>query len=273
MSVVWCNGEIVDQLHLKSNERGLMLGDGIFETIAVRAGNPIWLPEHIQRMGDAAAELGIGFSSENIFDAVKAVLKHSQAEAEVLRITLTRGPTLRGLAAEGTTPSLIITLSPFDRSALQKSVRLATSAIRRNETAPSCRLKTLSYIDAIAAAREVSARADDALMLNSKGHVASTTIGNIFLLKANVLSTPSTDQAILPGIARQKLIRGAAELGLIVEERAVEIKELHAADCVFVTNSLRLATPVSSLDGKACGTRDIGFIQGYYEQHSKGDAT
>ena len=271
MSVVWCNGEIVDELHLKSNERGLMLGDGIFETIAVRAGNAIWLNEHIQRMGNAAAELGIGFSSENVLHAVKMVLKYSQAEAEVLRITLTRGPTARGLAADGTSPSLIITLNPFDRNALPKSVRLATSVIRRNETAPSCRLKTLSYIDAIAAAREVSKRADDALMLNSKGHVASTTIGNIFLLKANVLITPSTSQAILPGIARQKLIHGAAELGLVFEERAVEAKELHVADCVFITNSLRLATPVSSLDGKACRTRDIGFIQGYYENHSKGD--
>ena len=272
MSVVWCNGEVVDELHLKSNERGLMLGDGIFETIAVRAGNAIWLNEHIQRMGNAAAELGIGFSSDNILEAVKVVLKHSQAKTEVLRITLTRGPSPRGLAAEGTTPSLIITLNPFDRNALPKSVRLATSQIRRNETAPSCRLKTLSYIDAIAAAREVSTRADDALMLNFLGNVASTTIGNVFLLKANVLITPSPDQAILPGIARHKLICGAAELGLIVQERAVEAKELHTADCVFVTNSLRLATPVSSLDGKACGTRDIGFIQGYYEQHSKGDA-
>ena len=272
MSVVWYNGAIVDQLNLQPSDRGLLLGDGIFETVAVRAGKPVWLDEHITRMKHAAMELGLKFSAEQIELAIKAILQESQTETEVLRITLTRGPTARGLAAEGLTSSLVVSLNGFDRKALSQSVRLATSAIRRNEFAPSSRLKTLSYIDAIAAAREVSARADDALMLNTKGNVASTTIGNIFFLKGKSLITASQDQAILPGIARQKLLLGAHNLGLDGEERAVHREELHTADCVFITNSLRLAMPVSSIDDKACGTRDIGLIQAYYEQLAKGDS-
>jgi branched-chain amino acid aminotransferase len=268
MSVVWFNGEFVQRLSVDADERGLMLGDGIFETIAVRNGRTVWLKEHLNRMAQASVELGIGFDRKKIERAVAEVLIKSHAAAEVLRITLTRGPTARGLSAEGQTPSLILSLNPFDRSALPKHTRLATSKIRRNQTAPSSRLKTLSYIDEIQAAREVSHLADDALMLNTMGHVASTTIANIFLVKGNLLITPADNQGILQGIARKKLLEATH---LIVESRVVETQELTQADCVFLTNSLRLATPVSEIDGKLCGTRDIGFIHSYYEQISNGD--
>jgi branched-chain amino acid aminotransferase len=273
MSVTWYNGAFVENLNLDPAERGLMLGDGIFETIAVRSGKAIWLKEHLARMAKAAQELGIGWDEKSISHAVNTVLKHSQSATEVLRVTLTRGPTLRGLAVDGARPSLLIALNAFNRSKLPATMRLATSLIRRNASAPSSRLKTLSYIDAIVAAREVSARADDALMLNTEGHVASTTVANIFLLKGQVLITPAADQGILNGIARQKLTVNAVRLGLRTEERGVKPHELHEADAVFLTNSLRLATTVTSIDGRACGTRDIGFIKDYYEKSSEGEAS
>jgi branched-chain amino acid aminotransferase len=273
MSVTWCNGAFVDQLTLDPAERGVMLGDGIFETIAVRSGKPIWLDEHLARMTNAAKELQIAFDTASITKSVGLILKHSEAAAEVLRITLTRGPTARGLAAEGLTPSLLLSLNSFDHSKLPATLRLATSSIRRNASAPSSRLKTLSYIDAIAAAREVAARADDAVMLNTQGHVASNTVANIFLLKGQALITPAADQGILNGIARQKLLEAATHLSLRPEERAVKPQELHEADAVFLTNSLRLAIAVTSIDGRASGTRDISFIKVYYEKIIGGESS
>ena len=263
----WCNGSFVEQLTLAVNERGLMLGDGIFETIAVRVGKPIWLEPHLQRLQSAAGELGISCDMTTIKTALATVLQKSSAPSEVLRITLTRGPTPRGLAADGHQPSLVISLSAFDLGNLPKSVRLATSKVRRNVTAPSSRLKTLSYIDAIAAAREVADGADDALMLNTNDHVASTTIANIFLLMGETLVTPADDQGLLKGIARATLLANAKELGLHAKARIVKPDELHAADAVFLTNSLRLATHVSSIDGKTCGTRDISFINAFFERN------
>lgn len=260
---VWCNGHFVENLSLDVAERGLMLGDGIFETIAMRGGKAIWLDEHLQRLQSAATELGLKLNIVEIHAALSAVLGQSSSPNEVLRLTLTRGPTPRGFTADGESPSLIISLNPFDLSKLPKSVRLATSSIRRNPTSPASRLKTLSYIDGIAAAREVAAHADDAVMLNTDGHVASTTIANIFLLKHKKLVTPANDQAILKGIARSKLINGAVELGLQIETRPVKPDELLKADAVFLTNSLRLATAVSTIDRTPCGSRDIGFINAF----------
>ena len=100
------------------------------------------------------------------------------------------------------------------------------------------------------AAREVMEVADDALMLNTAGHVASTTIGNLFLLRSGKQITPRADQGILCGITRAKLLAQA-------EEAVVTVADLFAADAVFRTNSLRLVTQVSMLDGKLLGSAAV----------------
>ena len=139
--------------------------------------------------------------------------------------------------------------------------RVVTSSIRRNETAPSCRHKTLSYIDAITAARDAVARgADDAMMLNCAGLVASGTISNIFVLRGGELATPSLDQGILPGITRRIILGIAASIGLRTVERRVSVTELSQADAVFFTNSLRLIRQLTALDGLPLGKRSLSPV-------------
>ena len=255
MSIAWFNGALVDGLlKLDSADRGLTLGDGLFETIAVYGSRVIWLDEHVTRMENSASELGIGFDAEKIRAGIAAVLKRNEFPFSSLRITLTRGVVQpRALAGHGAKPNLMIVLTQFE-PAHGQTIVLATSAIRRNATAPSSRLKTLSYIDNIAAAREVAARADDALMLNTVGNVACTSIGNLFLIKDNQLITPRADQGILCGIARAKLLPEA-------REEIVSVADVFSADAVFRTNSLRLITPVTMLDGKPLGTGSVDHIK------------
>ena len=261
MSAVWFNGTFVEgTLPLGAHDRGFLLGDGVFETVAVINRKPLWLDEHVQRMAHAAAELGIAFNAERTFTGLTEILKKSEAQCEVLRITLSRGKAARGLAGDGTLPSLLITLDEFAAKNLFQSCRLKVSQVRRNEFAPSSRLKTLSYIDGIAAAREVAGEADDALMLNTSGHVASTTVGNIFVLQGDALITPSLDQGILPGITRRVLLDNAEKLGLKPVERAVPLEDLVRADAVFLCNSLRFIRPVTTLNGEPLGKRPLDSL-------------
>jgi branched-chain amino acid aminotransferase len=258
LNAVWFNGQFIDgPLPLDPHDRGFLLGDGVFETIAVINHKPLWLDEHLQRMSQAAAELGIVFNAEGLFAGLGDVLKKSQVQFEDLRITLSRGKTTRGLAGDGASPGLLISLDEFDAKNLFQLCRLKVSTVRRNEFAPSSRLKTLSYIDGIAAAREVAADADDALMLNTGGHVASSTIANIFLLHANELITPSLNQGILPGITRRVLLDSAKRIGLAPVEKAVSLEDLFRADAVFLCNSLRFLRPVTTLNGEPLGKRSI----------------
>lgn len=263
MSIIWFNGEFAsDRISLDAADRGLTLGDGIFETIAVLNSKPVWLSEHLKRMSRSAGELGIGFDEVALRSAIAKVLEKSKDGEEVLRLTLTRGPVAaRSFSSSGSIPSLLITLAKFETPKVPQTTILATSTIRRNETAPSSRLKTLSYIDAIAAAREVAGRADDALMLNMGGNVASTTIGNLFVLKGKQLFTPALNQGILPGIARAKLLEPARELGFEAHEAILTLDDLHAADAVFRTNSLRLVTQVTMLDGRLLRQGSVQFIR------------
>jgi branched-chain amino acid aminotransferase len=258
----WFNGALVEgPLAIARGERGLLLGDGLFETILVLNRTPLWGNMHFLRLEAAAQELGLGFDRDGLDDAVAGILKDSPASHQVLRVTLTRGSAARGLAADGANPSLLLTLDPFDPALMFKPVTLARTTIRRSTSSIASRHKTLSYIDNIAAAREAAARgAEDALMLNTRGGVACTSIANIFLISGSTLITPARDQAILTGIMRQALIHAAPRLGLSVEERAVKPAELKKADAVFLTNSLRFIRPVSSLDGRKLRSRDLSSL-------------
>ena len=261
MSVVWFNSEFLyDTLPLDPADRGLMLGDGLFETIAVAGGQAIWLDEHIARLVASATALDISADEADLRVSIAKVLKRSNALYEVLRVTLTRGVTQRGLAADAHHSSLLISLLPFDPAQQPQSLTFATSIIRRNETAPSSRHKTLSYIDNVAAAREVKGKADDALMLNTSGHVACSTVGNIFISQDGVLVTPRDDQGILQGITRAKIFENAM---FKTRQDIVTVDDLYSADAVFLTNSLRLVTPVTKLDDRTLGTASVQHIKDY----------
>jgi branched-chain amino acid aminotransferase len=247
LSIVWLNGKFAGgDLPLDPADRGFLLGDGVFETVAVKTGRAIWLPEHVARMESAARELGIPFNREDVLSGVARVLGKSASDGEVLRITISRGVGTRGLAGNGKAPTLLVTLAAFSYAASPQACRVKISTIRRNEHAPSSRLKTLSYIDGIMAAREVAGDADEALMLNTAGHVASATIGNVFLLKDNTLVTPSLDQGILAGIMRRKIIEAQV---FATVQRPVNRQELGEADAVFLCNSLRPLRPIGHLNG------------------------
>jgi branched-chain amino acid aminotransferase len=259
MSVVWFNGAIVEgPLSLDPRDRGLLLGDGLFETILVLNKTALWRHMHLARMEGSANALGLAFDRARVDAAVDALLAVSTASRQALRVTLTRGAGPRGLAGNGGPSTLLASLEPLDPQSLFEPVTLARSLIRRSAASPAARHKTLSYIDNIAAAREAAARgAGDALMLNTDGAVACSTIANVFLLRDRMLITPARDQAILTGVMRQALLAAAHRLGFKSEERRVALEELHMADAVFLTNSLRIVRTVKSLDGKPLATGDL----------------
>lgn len=259
MRRVWFNGAIADgPLAIDPGDRGLTLGDGLFETLLVVNRRPLWRHMHLARMEGAARDLGIGFDTDAIAAAVDGLLEVCEAGHHVLRVTLTRGAAARGLAGNGALPTLFATLEPFDASLILQPVTLMTASIRRSQDSLAARMKTLSYIDNIAAAREAAAHgADDALMLNGAGKVSCATTANLFLVKKNKLITPSRDQAILTGVTRQALIAAAQHIGIFTEERPVTVVDLFRADGAFLTNSLRLIRSVVSIDRQPLPQPDL----------------
>jgi branched-chain amino acid aminotransferase len=233
-------------------DRGLCLGDGVFDTLCAFRGIPFAAERHLDRLEGQAESIGIPVDPARVREGWDAVLAAADAEHSVLRTTVTRGRSGRGLWPAGeVTPTIMVSATPWNPALFAFPVRLVTSAIRRNSTSPASRLKALGYLDNILAAREAKeSGADDALFLNDRDQVACTTIANVFAVEGDRLITPPPDDGLLAGITRDLVLEAAAGVGLRSVEASLAPADLLFADAVFLTNSLRFLCPVVALDGQ-----------------------
>ena len=240
-------------MSLPLNDRGLLLGDGLFETLLAVDGAPRDWAAHMARLELGCAALGLPApDAAAARAAAQAALSAAGLEAgrAALRITWTAGSGGRGLdRPEPCDPVLFATASPAPAPA--GPLRLITAATRRNAGSIASRHKTLSYLDNVLARREATlAGADEAVMLNSDGHVACAAAGNLFWVADGRLMTPALDCGILAGVTRAKVLAWARQAGVPVSEVMMGPSALDEAEAVFVTNSLVGARCALSLDGR-----------------------
>ncbi len=251
--MIWHNGALREgtTIALEAGDRGLLLGDGLFETVAVFNRTPFRLAEHWDRMTAAAVQLGIPLGRAELDRAVTALVAASADAHGILRITVTRGVGPRGLApAPNAVPTILATLAPWRPDMAFRSVALATSSIRRNGGSPLSRIKSLGYLDNVLALKEaLELGADDALLLNEAGSVACSSAANVFAMSGSRLLTPPIADGVLPGITRALVLGLAPGCGLSVAEVSLKLEDLRGADAVFLTNSVRLLDRVRRLDG------------------------
>lgn len=254
--MLWINGRIQPgpSVAFDLSDRGLLLADGLFETMACSHGAVIWRDEHLARLAQAAADLAIPCDLALAGQALDA-LAAADPGAGAVRLTLTRGPAPRGLRLPDIShPTLFATRAPWRAQGLFQPITLATSPIRRNSTSPTSRLKTLAYLDGVLGLRQALAQgADDALFLNEHGRVACTSAGNLLLIRDGQLITPPVSDGVLPGITRARLLALAPVVGLQAIEASLSLADLVQADHLFTSNSLRFITPISAIDGVAVG--------------------
>jgi branched-chain amino acid aminotransferase len=251
--ITWWDGAVRDgtSVPFDLTDRGLTLGDGLFETMVAVAGVIDQAGAHLDRMTAGAATLGIPVDRDAIAAAAQALADRAGPAGGIIRLTLTRGPGQRGLVPPAEPrPVLFGALSAYRPELAFAPVRLATATPRRNDRSPTSGLKTLGYLDAILGLREaIDAGADDALFLDTTGHVACTSVANVAVVKDRRLATPALAHGVLPGTQRARLLRLAARAGLEPVETALTPADLLAADAVLLTNSVRLLCPVTALDG------------------------
>jgi branched-chain amino acid aminotransferase len=116
----------------------------------------------------------------------------------------------------------------------------------RNQASPLSRIKSLNYLDAVLARREAAERgADDAVMLNTAGRAAETSIANLFARIGGAWATPAVGEGALPGIMRAEV-----RVRLRAAERPIALEELLRAEALLLTNALSIRA-ASSLEGTA----------------------
>lgn len=255
--MIWLNGRLVprEQAHVDIADRGLLLGDGLFETLRVYGGHVFKLEDHLGRLARGAAELGIPLPLDgpDIASAAHETLEahHLDAASAALRITLTRGPGQRGLLPpEDPRPNLIISVSPYHPAVPDDGYAVTTAKrVRRNEGSLTARLKTLGYLDNIVAQTEAAVEgADEALLLNNRGAIVCGARSNVFAVIKGTLLTPAIEEGALPGITRATVLHLARELSAATSETRITLGDLAKAEEAFLTNSLLEIVPIRRVD-------------------------
>lgn len=271
--MIWLNGEFLDDRHARIDprDRGLLLGDGLFETLLARKGHIAFLDDHILRLAAGGNILGIPlpFPPDHLAVACSMLLNANElqeAPRVALRITLTRGVGPRGLLPPDTpSPTLMITAAPSPKPVLSQTAMLATP--RRNALSPSSRLKALPYLDNLLARQEAHSRgADEAIMLDTSGHLACASIANIFLWEDGTLVTPAEECGILPGITRAAVLALAERQSIETREELILPERLARCNGAFLTNSLMGIMPLTRIDDRELASQRLtARLQAAYE--------
>lgn len=255
--MIWLDGKIIDddvRITLAS-DRGLLLGDGLFETVKIHNGRAVFLGEHLMRLTRSAEFFALLVDRQKLEAGLRTLLGLAGPDfSGSARLTVSRGPGPRGLApipVAQQRPVLFITLAESS-SHKEKAVGDAVlSPYMRSSTAPTSCHKTLSYTDNLAARRAASQQgAIDAIFGNERGEAASTSMANIFVDVGNEILTPPLSAGILPGIVREKILSMARIRNLPVRERRISLSDL-SGRWIYRTNSL-LGVDTVRLVGNDC---------------------
>ncbi|WP_445937999.1 aminodeoxychorismate lyase [Pseudomonas sp.] len=244
----WVDGQPAELLSVK--DRGLAYGDGLFETIAVNAGQPLLLERHLARLAEGCVRLKIPLD----LSAVRAqLLAFSQLLGEgVAKLILTRGDGQRGYAPpQSTQPTLILqaTAKPvYPAAYAQQGVRLFACATRLAEQPLLAGLKHLNRLEQVLARSEwQDAEHAEGLMLDAGGRVIEGVYSNLLLVSGGVLITADLSRCGVAGVMRAELLNQAAAQGIECQVRDISYAELLAADEVMLCNSVYGVWPVRAL--------------------------
>ncbi len=202
-----------DSLHLPLSDRGLQLGDGLFETVLVRDGSPQLLNEHLARWCISARQLGMrnppAQSQLEVLIAEAVERANLNRGDGALRLNWSRGSSqTRGLdAPTGIEPRFWFTLLPWTPTFMPIDVIISRHE-RRNADSQLSQCKHFGYAQAILARSEARvANADDALLLNTKGELCCGTAANLLVRRQGAWLTPPLSSGCLPGIMRGRALK------------------------------------------------------------------
>jgi branched-chain amino acid aminotransferase len=238
--VVWVDGSFVaaptTTPAVAPLDDAVLVGAGVFETIAIRGAQPRHRRRHLDRLHASAAIVGVAVDRRTVDRGIDAVLARWEATDGRLRVTVTAGGTV------------IVAASP--RPLIGDVAVMVTVPWPRNERSPLAGAKSTSYLENTLAFAHASSRgANEALFLNTRGAVCEGSRSNVFAVRDGRVVTPPLSAGCLAGVTRALVI----EYGGAVED-TLTVDDLLSADEAFLTSALRGAQPIATIDGTHIGS-------------------
>ncbi len=245
---IWCDDEFIEagRFTLSPWDRGLTIGLGLFETMLALDGKIAFFQKHISRMEKSCAVVApesqaiIRRSATAIRRAAEELLQrngHTGGRSRVrLSLTSGEGALDRACATSSGRMWLMSAKAPEPPD----SVTLAVCPWTRNPGCALAGIKSACWAEnalALAWARENDA--DEPLFLTPDGRICETATSNVFLVRDGKLATPALDSGCLPGVCRAVVLELCHNQGIACAERDIRLEDLHGADGIFLTSSLR----------------------------------
>ena len=270
-------------------DSGFMLGDGVWEGLRVHAGRNAFLDQHLDRLweGATAIYMDIGNSRDELEQRIYATLDANAMSACHIRLLVTRG--LRSTPYQDprvvVSPATVVIIAEYKDplpATIEKGIRLATVHVRRGyPDVQDPKLNSHSKLNCITACIQATqAGADEALMLDPHGFVATCNSTHFFIVKKNRRGVEevwtSSGDYCLAGITRGNVIAVCEDYGIPVFQKNFSLTDVYSASEAFVTGTFAGVVPVTSIDGrKLTDARGpmVARLQGLYRALIEADVT
>jgi len=269
--LIYMNGELVPRAEAKVSvfDSGFALGDGVWEGLRLHNGKFAFLDKHLDRLFEGAAtmEIDLGMNREELVAALYRTVRENAMESGVhVRLMVTRGlkhtPSQDPRVNVGP-PTVVIAAEHKEASPepREKGISLITSHIRRGRAdVQDPKINSHSKLNCILAMLgAINVGADEALMLDPQGFVATCNATNFFVVRGDEVWT-STGDYCLNGVTRGVVLEICRDHGVVALEKNFSLPEVYSADEAFVTGTFGGLTPVVSVDRRTIGAGAPGGI-------------
>src|SRR6476661_5205008 len=273
--LVWVNGELVprERAVVSVFDSGFVLGDGVWEGLRVRSGHPAFLERHLDRLfeGARAILLDIGRTRGELTEAIYATLRaNDMTDCVHVRLMVTRGVKRTPYQDPRVTigPATVVIIAEHKEplpATVTDGITLFTTHVRR---APpdtlDPKLNAHSKLNDITACIQAyTAGADEALMLDPHGFVATCNSTHFFCVVERDQGPEvwtSDGRFCLAGITRGNVLRMCRDGGITTRETTFSLTDVYSADEAFVTGTFAGVVPVRTVDGRTIGTGARGPV-------------
>jgi len=273
--LIWVNGELLprDRAVVSVFDSGFVLGDGVWEGLRVRGGHPAFLELHLDRLweGAAAIMMDIGLSRDEVTRAIYETLRaNGMVDGVHVRLMVTRGVKSTPYQDPRVTigPATVVIIAEHKEAmpaTVENGITLFTTHVRRaTPDTLDPKLNAHSKLNDIQACIQAfTAGADEALMLDPQGFVATCNSTHFFVVKGTVDEPEvwtSDGRFCLGGITRGNVLRVCREAGITARETTFSLTDVYSAQEAFVTGTFAGVVPVRSVDGRTIGSGRRGHV-------------
>ena len=246
MIASWVNGQPSDSISI--SDRGMLYGQSLFETIAVKQQKPLLLQQHLLRLSAGCRRLFIPLDLQALEHEISAFIATNKERTAILRVTITMGEGGRGyLNPVVPKPNRILSLytsTPQPKHYWQEGIVLGLVELQLSSQPNLAGMKHSNRLEQILARSEWQEGWQEALLLNQCNQVIEATQSNVFIVNDNTIITPELSQNGVAGVMRDYLLNVADKIGVETQIMSLSLSDISAADEIFVTNSLIGLWPV-----------------------------